>query len=55
MNKEKVKKISARALIYIVLIVITIITLFPVVYTILGSFKGNLELLSEGNHLIRIG
>ena len=51
MNKEKVKKISARALIYIVLIVITIITLFPVVYTILGSFKGNLELLSEGNHL----
>ena len=41
MNKEKVKKISARALIYIVLIVITIITLFPVVYTILGSFEGN--------------
>lgn len=51
MSKEKMKKAIPNALIYIVLIIITIVSLFPVAYTILGSFKGNLELLSEGNRL----
>lgn len=44
-------KSFSKALIYIVLIIITVFALFPVVYTILGSFKGNMELLSEGNRL----
>lgn len=48
--KVKKKTISA-AIIYIVLSVIFVIVIFPVVYTILGSFKGNMELLTEGNSL----
>ncbi len=51
MKKEKRMKSFSKALIYIVLIIITVFALFPVVYTILGSFKGNMELLSEGNRL----
>ena len=38
-------------MIYLVLTVILIIAIFPVLYTILGSFKGNMELLTEGNRL----
>ena len=44
-------KSFSKAFIYIILILITIFALFPVVYTILGSFKGNMELLAEGNRL----
>lgn len=44
-------KSLSKAFIYIILILITIFALFPVVYTILGSFKGNMELLAEGNRL----
>ncbi len=44
-------KSFSKAFIYIILILITIFALFPVVYTILGSFKGNMELLAEGNQL----
>lgn len=49
--KRKTAKILSGSIIYLVLALITVIALFPVVYTILGSFKGNLELLSEGNKL----
>ena len=51
MKKEKMIKSFSKAFIYIILILITIFALFPVVYTILGSFKGNMELLAEGNRL----
>lgn len=51
MKREKMMKSFSKAFIYIILILITIFALFPVVYTILGSFKGNMELLAEGNQL----
>lgn len=51
MKKEKMMKGFSKAFIYIILILITVFALFPVVYTILGSFKGNMELLAEGNRL----
>ena len=51
MKREKMMKSFSKAFIYIILILITIFALFPVVYTILGSFKGNMELLAEGNRL----
>lgn len=44
-------KSFSKAVIYIILLMITVFALFPVVYTILGSFKGNMELLAEGNRL----
>lgn len=51
MKREKMMKSFSKAFIYIILILITIFALFPVVYTILWSFKGNMELLAEGNRL----
>ena len=51
MKKEKITKGFFEIIIYIILIIITIFALFPVTYTILGSFKGNMELLAEGNKL----
>ena len=51
MSEGKRKKIISSALVYLVLTVILIISIFPVLYTILGSFKGNMELLTEGNRL----
>ena len=51
MNEVKRKRFISSALIYLVLVVILIIAVFPVLYTILGSFKGNMELLTEGNRL----
>ncbi|MCR5278892.1 MAG: carbohydrate ABC transporter permease [Lachnospiraceae bacterium] len=45
------KKIINNTLIYLVLTVIFIVTIFPVIYTLLGSFKGNMELLTTGNTL----
>lgn len=44
-------KSFSKAVIYIILLMLTVFALFPVVYTILGSFKGNMELLAEGNRL----
>ena len=51
MSEGKRKKLISSALVYLVLTVILIIAIFPVLYTILGSFKGNMELLTEGNRL----
>lgn len=51
MKKEKMVKSFSKAVIYIILLMLTVFALFPVVYTILGSFKGNMELLAEGNRL----
>lgn len=52
MSQEKIKRILSKGLIYAILVIITVFSLFPVVYTILGSFKGNMELLAEGNRLL---
>lgn len=52
MIPEKSKRhVSLNFLIYIVLIIISILTLFPVVYSILGSFKDNMELMTS-SHMI---
>jgi multiple sugar transport system permease protein len=53
MNNASLKKIRpelliSRALIYLVLIAVTIYALFPVVYIIFGSFKTNREILVGG-------
>lgn len=51
MVRSKKKKIFSNTVIYLVLLLISCVTLFPVLYTILGSFKGNMELLAYGNQL----
>jgi ABC-type glycerol-3-phosphate transport system permease component len=47
----KRKNVGVSLLIYLVLTIVFLITIFPVTYTIMGSFKGNMELLTEGNKL----
>lgn len=49
---HKSKKLLGNALIYIVLIIILIITVFPLIYTSMGSFKSNMELLTDSSRLI---
>lgn len=51
MKEKNYKKILSKAMIYLVLVIVFIIIIFPVLYTILGSFKGNMELLTQGNKL----
>lgn len=45
MKSQKRSKMISTILIYIILTLIFVIAIFPVLYTILGSFKGNMELL----------
>lgn len=45
----KKKKMLSNCLVFGVLSVIFIIAIFPVLYTILGSFKGNMELLTSNS------
>ncbi|MBH1939488.1 carbohydrate ABC transporter permease [Mobilitalea sibirica] len=52
MQRRKVKKISGDIVLYLVLGVIFIITVFPVFYSFMGSFKSNMELLTNGNKII---
>ena len=47
----KQKRYLNNALIYLVLTVIFIFAIFPVIYTFMGSFKSNQELLTSGNSL----
>ena len=48
----KRKKLTVgTVLTYLVLLLVFIVAMFPVVYTLMGSFKGNMELLTEGNRL----
>lgn len=39
-------------MVYLVLSIIFIVTVFPVFYTFMGSFKSNMELLTNGNRII---
>ncbi|WP_066718831.1 carbohydrate ABC transporter permease [Clostridium sp. Marseille-P299] len=41
-----------RALLFLILLVIALVTLYPVIYIILGSFKENNELLLGGTNLL---
>ncbi len=47
----KIKKTIGHGVLYTILIVFSIITLYPVVYAILGSFKTNMELMTGGGIL----
>lgn len=46
------RKFVSAGLMYLVLIIIFIVAMFPVLYTILGSFKGNMELLASNGKLL---
>ena len=43
----KSKKIASNMLIYIALSIMLIVTLYPIVYTVMASFKSNLEILTN--------
>lgn len=45
MKSMKKQRLLSNIFLYVVLSVIFIIAIFPVLYTLLGSFKGNMELL----------
>lgn len=51
MNIHRLRKQGSNLIIYAILTFIFIIAIFPVLYTLLGSFKHNMELLTEGNRL----
>ncbi|MGB8455127.1 MAG: carbohydrate ABC transporter permease [Anaerocolumna sp.] len=46
------KKIMRNLVIYFILIIVLIVSIFPVFYTFMASFKGNLEILTSGNRII---
>ena len=48
----KAKKNFWILMVYVVLIVIFMITIFPVFYTFMASFKSNMEILTAGNRVI---
>lgn len=52
MHNYKTKKLSGNIIFYLVLSAIFIVTVFPVFYTFMGSFKSNIELLTKGNLVI---
>ena len=43
----KTRKIACNMLIYIALSIMLIVTLYPIMYTILASFKSNVEILTN--------
>lgn len=50
--RYKTKKILGNTFIYLILIALFAITVFPLFYTLLGSFKSNMELLTNGASII---
>lgn len=48
----KSKKIIGNAFTYLILLIVFIITVFPLFYTLMGSFKSNMELLADGSRII---
>jgi multiple sugar transport system permease protein len=51
-NSARGRKYFSMALIYLVLLLIFCVTIFPVFYTFMASFKSNKELLTAGNRVI---
>lgn len=49
MKSAKKQRMIANAAVFTVLGLVFIISIFPVLYTILGSFKGNMELLTSNS------
>jgi multiple sugar transport system permease protein len=52
MRNSKTKRFSTSILFYLVLTVFFIVSIFPVFYTLMGSFKSNMELLTNGGRII---
>lgn len=52
MRNSKTKRFSKSILFYLVLTVFFIVSIFPVFYTLMGSFKSNMELLTNGGRII---
>ena len=52
MKRIRLRKYIPNATAYAILIVIFIITIFPVFYTFMASFKSNQEILTSGNRVI---
>ena len=52
MQNRKIKKLSGNIFIYALLLGILVITIFPLIYTLFGSFKSNMELLTGGTSII---
>ncbi|CRZ34475.1 multiple sugar transport system permease protein [Herbinix hemicellulosilytica] len=48
----KYKKILGNTIIYLLLLIVFIFTVFPLFYTFMGSFKSNMELLANSGRLI---
>ena len=48
----KSKKIIGNTFVYIVLFIVLVITVFPLLYTLMGSFKSNMELLTNSSSLL---
>ncbi len=46
------KRFMRNSVIYLVLIIVFIVALFPVFYTFMASFKSNSEILTSGNRII---
>ncbi len=46
------RKIIRNSVIYLILIITLIVSIFPVFYTFMASFKGNMEILTSGNSII---
>jgi len=48
----KAKNITAKTVVYIVLSIATVVALFPVIYTVLGSFQTNQELIANPSQIL---
>ncbi len=46
------KRFMKNSVIYLVLVIVFIVALFPVFYTFMASFKSNAEILTSGNRII---
>ena len=51
-NRIKLARFGSRIPIYLFLLVVTVITLFPIVYIFLASFKTNFEIMIGGPHIL---
>lgn len=50
----KGKRIVSKTILYAILVLVAVITIYPVVYAVLGSLKTNMEMLSGGSLLPKV-
>lgn len=51
-NRRKLAKFGSRIPVYLFLLAVTVIALFPIVYIFLASFKTNFEIMIGGPHIL---